>query len=194
MTHSITAEEYARVIAKVHEPDLDWDNPVEYDLLDRTELVELAEKMLARLTWGGFAVQHLDDLALDEFDLPAAGGVSPTAPDEREALHPEDRTALAQDWVKFYYAGMSSKEAKAFKAGWAAGFRRSREATTEPQPEPEWEYTTAARDGGPSESRYRSWGSVDPRHAKFRRRKAGPWIPVEAVEASRSPKPTEVER
>lgn len=51
-------------------------------------------------------------------------------------------------------------------------------------PEPEitdevdWEYTTAGRDGGPSESRYRAWGSVEPRHAAFRRRKAGPWVPV----------------
>lgn len=47
--------------------------------------------------------------------------------------------------------------------------------------EPEWEYTTAGRDGGPSESRLRSWGSVEPRHAKFRRTKAGPWLPIETA-------------
>lgn len=71
MSHSITAEEYARVVAKVHEPDLDWDNPAEYDLLDRAELVKSATKILDRLKWEGFVVQRLDDLALDEFDRPA---------------------------------------------------------------------------------------------------------------------------
>lgn len=55
-------------------------------------------------------------------------------------------------------------------------------------PEPEitdeaaWEYTTTGRDGGPSESRFRAWGSVEPRHATFRRRPAGPWVPVEEGE------------
>lgn len=68
--HSITAEEYARVTAKVYEPDLDWDNPDEYDLLDRKELTESAEKILKHLEWAGFIIQRLDDLALDEFDKP----------------------------------------------------------------------------------------------------------------------------
>lgn len=70
MSHGISAEEYARVIAKVYEPDLDWDNPAEYDLLDREELTASAEKMLAALAWSGFVIQRLDDLVLDEFDLP----------------------------------------------------------------------------------------------------------------------------
>ena len=70
MTHDITPEQYARVIAKVYEPDLDWDKPDDYDLLDRVTLVESARMQLARLAWSGFVVQRLDDLALDEFDLP----------------------------------------------------------------------------------------------------------------------------
>lgn len=113
-----------------------------------------------------------------------------TAPDEREALF---RLIYGYETIDFRESqNFTTRDCYGVvDAILAAGFRRSREATTEPTPEPEWEYTTAARDGGPSESRYRSWGSVDPRHAKFRRRKAGPWIPVEAVEASRSPKPTE---
>lgn len=70
MSHSITAEEYARVVAKVYEPDLDWDNPKECDLTDRARLIETAERTLKRLAWDGFVVERLDDLALDEFDLP----------------------------------------------------------------------------------------------------------------------------
>lgn len=66
--HSITAEEYARIIAKHYEPDLDWDNPAEYDLMDRKVLTETAEKILKRLLWEGFVIQRLDDLALDEFN------------------------------------------------------------------------------------------------------------------------------
>jgi hypothetical protein len=68
MTHGITSEQYARVIAKVYEPDLDWDNPAEYDLLDRETLVESAQKVLDALGWAGFVVQSLDDLVLDEFE------------------------------------------------------------------------------------------------------------------------------
>lgn len=74
MTHSITPEEYARVIAKGYEPDLDWDKPDDYDLLDRETLVESARMQLDRLKWAGFVVQRLDDLALDEFDLPVDHG------------------------------------------------------------------------------------------------------------------------
>lgn len=66
--HSINAEDYARIIAEHYEPDLDWDNPSDYDLLDRTELIETAEKFLTRLAWRGFVIQSLDDLALDEFE------------------------------------------------------------------------------------------------------------------------------
>lgn len=68
MTHSITAEQYARILAKHYELDFDWDNPSALDLLDRTELMETAEKILARLAWEGFVVQRIDDLALDEDD------------------------------------------------------------------------------------------------------------------------------
>lgn len=67
-THGISAEEYARVMAKVHEPDLDWDNPSGYDLLDREELTASAERMLAALAWAGYVIESLDDLALNEFD------------------------------------------------------------------------------------------------------------------------------
>lgn len=49
-THGISAEEYARVMAKVHEPDLDWDNPSEYDLLDREELTASARANAASRT------------------------------------------------------------------------------------------------------------------------------------------------
>lgn len=69
--HGITPEQYARIIAKVYESDLDWDNPSEYDLLDRYELTENAGRMLAALTASGYVIQSLDDLALDEFDVPA---------------------------------------------------------------------------------------------------------------------------
>lgn len=76
MSHPTTAEKFARVIAKVYEPDLDWDNPAEYDLLDRGTLTEQAQKILDRLKWDGFVVQELDDLALDEFDNAPKGRVS----------------------------------------------------------------------------------------------------------------------
>lgn len=77
--HAIQPDEYARIIAKVYEPDLDWDNPAEYDLLDRTELTEDALKMLKALRRAGFTVarecrpddlhpDELDDLVLDEFE------------------------------------------------------------------------------------------------------------------------------
>ncbi|WP_100813041.1 hypothetical protein [Microbacterium lacus] len=76
--------------------------------------------------WGSYQIGKLTD-------PPAAGGVSPTAPDEREALAtavldgllasttvPFTRESAAVMWV------VESVE--------RAGFRRSREATTEPQP------------------------------------------------------------
>lgn len=66
--HSINAEDYARIIAKHYEPDLDWDNPAEYDLLDRAALIETAGKILKRLAREGFVIQSLDDIALDEFN------------------------------------------------------------------------------------------------------------------------------
>lgn len=79
--HSITAEEYARIVAKVYEPDLDWDTPAEYDLTDRAELTATAEKVLAHLAWSGFVVQRIDDLALDEFDVVSgSAGVEPGTP------------------------------------------------------------------------------------------------------------------
>jgi hypothetical protein len=71
VSHSITPEEYARIIAEVYDPDLDWDKPIDYDLLDRDILIENARSQLGRLMWAGFVVQRLDDLVLDEFDLPA---------------------------------------------------------------------------------------------------------------------------
>ncbi|KTR78021.1 hypothetical protein NS234_04970 [Microbacterium oxydans] len=66
--HSINAEQYARIIAKQYEPDLDWDNPADYDLLDRTALIDAAEKTLNLLAHNGFVIQNLEDLALDEFN------------------------------------------------------------------------------------------------------------------------------
>lgn len=73
MTHSITAEQYARILAKHYELDLDWDNPCDLDLLDRTELMETAEKILARLAWEGFVVQpqqHQEDARLRRWRWP----------------------------------------------------------------------------------------------------------------------------
>lgn len=74
MTTEITPEvdALARAMAKASEPDLDWDNPSEFDLLDRTVITESATKILARLKWAGFTLSHMDDLCLDEFDVPSA--------------------------------------------------------------------------------------------------------------------------
>lgn len=72
--HGVGAEEYAQIIAKAYEPDLDWENPDNYDLADREELTASAEKILATLAWSGFVIQRIDDLALDEFDLPVRQG------------------------------------------------------------------------------------------------------------------------
>lgn len=53
----ITAEQLARLTAKVYEPDLDWDNPGHYDLLDRQVLTESAETILSALQDEGYTVQ-----------------------------------------------------------------------------------------------------------------------------------------
>lgn len=79
--HSINAEEFARIIAKQYEPDLDWDNPAEYDLLDRTALIESSATTLEHLAWNGFIIQRLDDLALDEIgDTPVESTPSTILP------------------------------------------------------------------------------------------------------------------
>lgn len=76
----IRADEFARIAARVYEPDLDWDNPGHYDLLDRDTLTAAAFEILKELQRVGIYVvrkrtaddmtaQDLDDLCLDEFDL-----------------------------------------------------------------------------------------------------------------------------
>lgn len=66
--HSISADNLARIIANVYEPDLDWANPIEYDLLDKNELVTNAQKLLDHLSFLGYSVELLDDLVLDEME------------------------------------------------------------------------------------------------------------------------------
>ena len=61
-------------------------------------------------------------------DLRAAGGVSPTAPDEREALAETYRASTGWEMSE------GNAVVDAYLAGYDAGFRRSREATTEPRP------------------------------------------------------------
>lgn len=68
MTTEITPEvdALARAMAKADEPSLDWDNPCDFDLLDRTVLTENAKQIIQRLKWSGYSIASLDDLALDE--------------------------------------------------------------------------------------------------------------------------------
>lgn len=66
MAHSISTEELARIMAKVYEPNLDWGTPAEYDLLDREELTTNAQTLLNHLSYLGYSIERLDDLALDE--------------------------------------------------------------------------------------------------------------------------------
>lgn len=76
----ITALEHAKIVAGVFEPDLDWDNPRDYDLLDRETLAASSFETLKALGRSGFYVvrketaedlsaEDLDDLALDELEV-----------------------------------------------------------------------------------------------------------------------------
>jgi hypothetical protein len=46
---ALNPELLARAIAKASEPDLDWDNESEFDLLDRETLIDSAERIIAVL-------------------------------------------------------------------------------------------------------------------------------------------------
>lgn len=111
--------------------------------------------------------------------------LSPTAPDEREAL------------IEVIYqtptpVGRFSQSSWPFPATvtelaaaiLAAGFRRSREATTEPQPITDTDVEAAGR-AIAAEQGVRYPGSMQSTWDRLAR------AALEAVEASRSPKPTE---
>lgn len=106
----------------------------------------------------------------------------------RSARDKEREVAAA--WGDYYRAGMSSEEAQAFKAGFAAAGKH---------PEPEWEYATrkSVTDGWERGDRYGEHEYIDPRSISdsinddrsttlpnrdltraVRRVKAGPWVPV----------------
>lgn len=149
----------------------------------------------------------------------AAGGVSPTAPDEREALAEVIARTMPgwnEDTSEVLHPGWSEEYRRHAELHWirindeclrqgrvyadailAAGFRRSREATTEPQATCEWEYgirySGSLGDIAAYSTHAVALSNLNRRLGDelLRRRKAGPWIRVEAVEASRSPKPTE---
>lgn len=46
---ALDTETLARAMAKAYEPDLDWDNDSEHDLLDRAELTDSAARIIAAL-------------------------------------------------------------------------------------------------------------------------------------------------
>ena len=117
--------------------------------------------------------------------LAGAGGVSPTAPDERERL------AYLITAKRFHERGIQSpitdedievaRPMADFLIAEGLGFRRSREATTEPRPitDADVEIARSAFAKAEYERRYAADVRVPMRAA------------LEAVEASRSPKPTE---
>jgi len=63
--HNVTAEEVARAMAKAYEPDLDWDNPAETDLLDRKTLTESAQKLLDSLAAASYRVERMPERSPD---------------------------------------------------------------------------------------------------------------------------------
>jgi len=90
---------------------------------------------------------------------------------EQEAL--AERIKRMRAWQGFEVDDFraSDLEAVLTAAEWADAHRPT-------EPDTEWEYATRAYGGVPDMARYREWGSCPPEIAAFRRRPAGPWLPV----------------
>ena len=128
-------------------------------------------------------------------DWTPAGGVSPTAPDEREALRVDLEAFIAEKPTLNHYSEFTSS----FKSGWLAGFRSSREATTEPRRyiaadierlcevmHDAYEKAAAIEGWATQKASRKPWVDVPEENRRAMRYAVS--VLLEAVEASRSPK------
>lgn len=104
--HSVTAEQYARWMAGLLEPDLDWDNPAEYDLLDRAELTKTATRFLRFLTTAGYAIHPLSAQDLSDLDDRAFDETAATSSSPRQVTTVEELAqAFAENEAKTRFGG-----------------------------------------------------------------------------------------
>jgi len=133
----------------------------------------------------------------------SAGGVSPTAPDEHEETTDEALWDFANDLLDAWNIEDTNSPSliEDFRDRFVARFRPSREASTEPQPITDADVEVAARaifaeeqcdkrQKATPESLAENWSN------RLNERDQGEYRDIaraalEAVEASRSPKPTE---
>lgn len=121
-----------------------------------------------------------------------ADGITPSECEAVDAILDAERLRQIAEWLWMDHSQEETAKRVNLIADrherFAAGFRRSREATTEAQPELVDKRDPECVKAWPG---CHSFG-YDPACCRFPKScSAGDWEPVEAVEASRSPKPTE---